>query len=215
MKLICNNCYTGFLQKKLNMRYETPFVWNRIMPDSYIQLIENYDTMNFTNIKMFNCGDRFTEFRNNEDKSAFGMDIDNIITVYWWHYRYDANAKEPIINPPNVYYCKNYEYTLNKYITRLQRMLSTNHEPIFVYHSNTAQLNTTSLNIIDNEQDLIKLIQTTNRMNRKLVLITQYNQLTTYNSNNICVIYNPNILEEWDSMLNKHTDTILKFASSF
>lgn len=214
MKLIGNNCYTGFLLKRIGQQFNTPFVWNRIMPDSYLRLVQYYNNINWANIKMFRTGDVLTAYRNIEDANAFGMTIDNLVTVYWWHYRYDANAKTPIVKSPNIYYCKNYEYTLHKYISRTKRMLHTADEPIFVYHSNTAQLNTTELNLIDSPDYLLKIITAANQSNHKLVLITQFAELQKYSSSNICVIVNDNILEDWDDMLDKHTSRILTFSKS-
>ena len=212
MKLIGNNCYTGFLLKRLGLQYNTPFVWNRIMPDSYLRLVQHYNDIHWANIKMFRTSDVLTAYRNIEDASAFGITIDNLVTVYWWHYRYDANARTPIVKSPNIYYYKNYEYTLHKYLSRTKRMLHTNGDPIFVYHSNTAQLNTTELNLIDSPDYLLKIITAATQYRHKLVLITQFAELQKYESSNICVIINDNILEDWDDMLDKHTNRILEFS---
>ena len=92
-------------------------------------------------------------------------------------------------------------------------MLHTADEPIFVYHSNTAQLNTTELNLIDSPDYLLKIITAANQASHKLMLITQFAELQKYASSNICVIVNDNILEDWDDMLNKHTNRILEFIN--
>ena len=52
MNLISRSCLDGFMCKYiLSKPNNNPFIWNIILLDSYKNLIENYDSINFRNIK--------------------------------------------------------------------------------------------------------------------------------------------------------------------
>lgn len=49
MKIICNNCLSGFFLKNNNCAYDTPFVWNRIHLLDFCKLLYCFDSIDFNN----------------------------------------------------------------------------------------------------------------------------------------------------------------------
>lgn len=217
MNLICNNCFTGFFQKKNNLRYETPFVWNRINPKDFIYLMEHFDTINFNDIEL-KCNKDVKRYKElSVNMKSFCIIIENEVFVFYNHYKYRAEAKTPVIETPDVYYYRNFEYTLNKYNERLKRMDKTK-TPIFIYHSNTTNRANESENwkLIDKKEDLEKMIDIANKKKYKFIAITQFQELENFNSDNILILYLPTTDKTYWSfpkMVDKYNDEILEFIN--
>jgi hypothetical protein len=60
----------------------------------------------------------------NNDPLIPGLTINDVATVYFPHYRYDANAVTPIHHTINVFYRRNYEYAASKYFSRLKKWMT-------------------------------------------------------------------------------------------
>ena len=61
--------------------------------------------------------------------------IDNHIKVQYVHYLFDRNADTLKTKGPNVYWNKIWEYIVNKYNERVERMLTKKNKPIFIIGS--------------------------------------------------------------------------------
>lgn len=122
MQIICNNCASGFLYKKMNMMYNNPFMWNLIPADSFLYLMLNWDNINFNKI----------DFPDKTPKKGIDIIIDSKIIIRYIHILYDKKAIKPIKNFVDVYYNKPWEYALEKYNNRCKRMFETKENPIFL-----------------------------------------------------------------------------------
>lgn len=135
MNIICNNCGGADFYKLSKQSFKNPFVWSCIFADDMINLIQHYDTIDFTNTTLV----RFTEacaganfYEYDERKKICGIKINNVFTVYFTHYVFDPAYKIPTKVGPDIRYYRNFEYVCTKYDERLKRMLDKNEEPIFV-----------------------------------------------------------------------------------
>lgn len=121
MNIISNNCLSGFLYKDfLRTEFENPFVWSVIDFKSMLYLIQNYNKINFKNFELIK-----------DNNWNFSIIIDNNIKVQYVHYKFSPTAKTVQINPKiagEVFYNKIWEYIINIYNKRLERMIN---EPIF------------------------------------------------------------------------------------
>ena len=92
--IISNDCVGAYIYRDcLNTDNLNPFVWCSIDIENFSKLIENYDNINFKNIK---C-DLIT---NNSGVCKLGsltpkINIDNIVDVNYFHYIYDKSIKLP------------------------------------------------------------------------------------------------------------------------
>lgn len=117
----------GFISKK-KLEYNNPFMWCLIPPKSFLYLYNNFKTINFKNFEL------------KKDGEWYKIVIDKKIEVYYPHYKFDKNATSPEKckgRDIDVYYCRIYEYILEKYQTRLYRMSGT---PIFIINDTKTEL---------------------------------------------------------------------------
>lgn len=123
MKIISNNCISGFLYKSLRLPCNHPFFWNLIHLDDFITLVDNYETIDFNNV----------ELKCEQGLKKFKLVIDNKITLNKNHYIFSPNDIIPRECNNNIYYNKIWEYIINEYNKRLLKM--TNEKPVFILHN--------------------------------------------------------------------------------
>ena len=126
MLIISNNCISGFLQRDyFKQAYNNPFIWTTIEPNDFINLVLNFDSINFKKFELF------------KDKDwNFFLNIDNCFDVRFTHYKFNANTSKLTIGGPNkndIFYNKIWEYIVEKYTSRLNRMLTVKEEPTFLW----------------------------------------------------------------------------------
>lgn len=122
MNIISNSCLGSFLYKDvLKTVYQNPFCWNVIDDDSLIYLIQNYDNINFNNFELVK-----------DEQNNFYIIIDNKVKVWYIHYRYSTTDKIIRHEGEDVFYAKIWEYIVDCYQRRLERMITSNENPIFV-----------------------------------------------------------------------------------
>ena len=86
---ISNNCIGGRLYECLNEQYQNPFIWTIVMPNDFLYLVENYDKINFKNIKI-----EYGVFTNRPWKKYRYL-IDNKVGLVAYHYEKDNNVEKP------------------------------------------------------------------------------------------------------------------------
>ena len=133
MNLISNTC-TGVLVYKdyLKIEYNNPFCWNFIDDINYYNLIKNFEKLNFNNYELIKTEDW-----------KFYIKIDNLVTIYYPHYKFSKDYNKITTINDDIYYNKIWEYIVEKYEIRTKRMLQLNENPIFIVgSSNIGQLYT-------------------------------------------------------------------------
>lgn len=137
MSLISNSCVTGYLYKDyFKIPFQNPFIWSYIDINSFINLMINYQTLNYNNIKMENTNH---------------IIIDGLVDVHYLHYVKDSTYNVPTyIKSDNTIRYKNIEdYVIDKYKSRLKRM-SVNEEPIFIIAHSYKYLTIKDLQLLAN-----------------------------------------------------------------
>ena len=121
MILISHNCLAGHLYKLIGQKYTCPFIWTVIDFNSMKTLITEWDKINFKNYKL--------EKDNNWN---FKIIIDNKVTAQYVHYKFDPTATVLIKKGPgDICYNKIWEYIINRYEERVNRMCCEKTKPIF------------------------------------------------------------------------------------
>lgn len=135
MNLISNNCAGARFYQMNNMEFTNPFMWCCIFADDFISLVKQYDNINFSNIKDIFLTKEVSDYNKynlyDESKHISGINVDGIFSVYYTHYIYDEKYKEPTKSGVDILYYKNCEYSHNKYIERLNRMIMNGKPPVF------------------------------------------------------------------------------------
>lgn len=122
---ISNNCIGGRLYQCLNEQYQNPFIWTIVMPEDFLYLVENYDKIDFKNIKIENG-----VFTNRSCKKHRYL-IDGKIGLVAYHYEKDSNVEKPTKIGSDLHISDIENYMVSKYLQRLERMRLT--KPIFVF----------------------------------------------------------------------------------
>jgi len=123
MNIITNRCLGAYIYRDiLKMSYKNPFIWSGIALDDFNTLFAEYEKIDFSKYEI----QPLPEYEN----KRYCLRIDDKITVKYRHVIFDAEHKSPFIKGENIYYNKPYEYVVEKYDERLQRMTD---KPIFFY----------------------------------------------------------------------------------
>lgn len=185
MNIICNDCLSGFLYKSLNIQFNNPFFWSRIYLNDFIHLIDGIDNLDLYDFELKLNKDYANSFNLKEIDRLSPVIYLQGIRVFFNHYKYDPSARTPRIEIPDVYYYRNYEYAISKYLKRLDRFNKKDIQVIF--HWNDLQNDAV-------EQDIYKLIETCIAHNYKLIIV----------SNKVIKTTHPLILTIYDSdVVNK------------
>lgn len=138
MNLISDCCFGAYVYRDyLKIEYQNPFIWSSILLKDMASLIKNYAVINFSKVKLirfrdhvstdFFCGDKFMLSQYN---TLTGLEVDGKFKVFWTHNYYDPTATVPKKLGGEVYYCKNYLYTVNNWFKRMPRMANAG-KPVF------------------------------------------------------------------------------------
>lgn len=162
MNLVCNNCASGFVYQKLGIEYNNPFMWNLISVESFKNLMCQWNSLNLAAIKL----------PNEPPLKGVPLIIDSKVEVKYIHILYDKDASTPYKKFVDVYSNAPWTYAINKYITRLKRMLACKQCPIFLISDD----HTTETVDTIRPDNSIKLMDTLNeaKIPYKIVWATQH-----------------------------------------
>lgn len=136
INLISNNCIGGELEAILHVHHNNPFVWNLIYATEFIKLFQNFDSINFSKINLIRLSSTIESINHdvhrNPNYKICGLRIDDLVNIYYTHYRYDRTADVPTKRFCDVYYKRNFEYVVDTYNRRLERMLHSDLSPSFL-----------------------------------------------------------------------------------
>lgn len=193
--IICNCCWSGFLYKHANKRFDNPFFWSRIYTSSFTKLLKNFFAINFCHVKMCSCDDdiKFDPWSIKPfDQKIILTDYD--IHVTYHHYHYSVNDIVPRRDGVNIYYNKHYELVFANYMKRAARIPSME-SPIWLY--------------LDNEQpgfssiaDKVELLKTAASCKRPLIYYTEDESFRKYETETVKVIVDK--ILSWDDLTNKY-----------
>ena len=175
MNLIGNCCISSNLLRKWGFGNTNPFSWVELDFDSFYNLLTDYENINWEDIKLSHRPHPYTE-----GQVVFELTIDNRVKLTFIHMLYDAHAKKPIVHIADVYYCRIWEYIIQKYFERLQIMLESNKEPIFV----------TEWEHLNFDEAAFKKLLNTD-LKYKVIVITYNTKFKYIKKNNLLVIYDP------------------------
>lgn len=121
--IISNCCGGADIYIRNSVKFTNPFVWSEVFESDLFKLIEHFEKLNFDNYDL-----------ERKENKIFGVKVDDTFTIWFPHYKFDANCTIPTKKGFDTYYNKNYEYVLEKYIDRSKRM-SSDYMPFFLIFS--------------------------------------------------------------------------------
>lgn len=94
--IISNNCWGGFIYKKFNLEYKTPFIGLFIFSEDYIRMLKNFDVID-NELKFIQASD--SKYKNELLKSnTFNKypiaKLDDDVEIHFLHYKTECEARE-------------------------------------------------------------------------------------------------------------------------
>ena len=174
MNLIGNCCISNHLANLANEGNSNPFTWIDMDFNSLLYLITHWENINWKDYEL--SREKHPYYKNH---NLYEIIIENKIHLKYVHYLFDKTATTLKTQPPNTYYCRIWEYIVQKYEERTKRMLARNEKPVFI----------TEWEHLDYDESAFWKIEKED-LKYKLVVIT-YNKNLKTNNKNILVIYDP------------------------
>ena len=177
MNLIANNCLGAFIYEKNKMQFSNPFIWSLTKADSLIYVMKHYKDINWENIEL-------DKFINAGGEKCYSIIVDDNVRINYTHYIQGSKSDKERIVGRNVYDYRAYEYTFNKYTSRVKRMMCNNEKPVFLILECTKDL-------YDYNFDKLKEICECDTQYKRII-ITQYDKLKKYKNDKIKIIIDKN-----------------------
>lgn len=126
MNLIANNCVGARIYERSGVQFNNPFTWCIINFNDYINLIKNFNNINFYNIKVS------LELYKNHSKKSIICELEHNIKLHYIHYVYDNCSTHKNENGVDVYSKTIIKYFTDLYYRRLDRMDTLKEQPTFI-----------------------------------------------------------------------------------
>ena len=182
---ISNTCIGAYTYKHLRKKFDNPFMWNIIDYSDFVSLYNNFDNIDFLN---FTC--EKSSLNSDFYNDTFDIIIDNNVRVHYVHH-HNSDEFETIKNiegdnSDNLYYKFMKGYVIEKYVTRINRMLENNMEPVFILCSHPSKYFNSRFTI-ENINDFL-----TNQHNfrYKIYIIRNSENIININDKNIIYVDN-------------------------
>lgn len=173
MNLIGNCCISNFISQIAGEGNTNPFTWIDLDFDSLYYLITNWENVKWNDYELNRVKHPY------QNCDLFEIVVENKAHLRYIHYLFDKTASQPRTIGQDVRYCKIWEYIVQKYEERKQRMLERNEKPVFITEWEHMDYDEAAFWKIEKED-----------LKYKLVVIT-YNKNLKTNNKNILVIYDP------------------------
>lgn len=196
MLVFSNNCCGAYFYNYMNVQYNNPAIWCRILYDSMYYIVTHYNDIDWLNYEIR---------KSTRKQNTFDIVVDNKFFINYSHYLQDSSCSSIITTSKydkehkvhymgDVKYCKIWEYIVQKYVDRCKRLLTTQENPCFIIRDDEHFLSNATRSTVHCVSDII------NCTPYKTIVLTQNKSLISVNAN--CkVIY---------TSMNLHPDDNIK-----
>ena len=175
MNLIGNCCISNFLLRKWGFGNTNPFTWIDMDFNSLYNILTSYDTIDWEAIELSHRTHPYSP-----RQEMFELTVDDKVKLSFVHCIFDPNATQPQVIGMDVHYCKIWEYIVQKYEERKDRMLNAGKPPMFVAEWEHLDYDESAFNKILNLD-----------LQYKVVIITYNTKYINTQKDNLLVIYDP------------------------
>lgn len=179
--VIVNDCIGGYLYRLAGVKFPNPFIWTAVGFESFLYLIQNYDSLDFED---------FLIVRHPTDKRLFNIIIADKVTVKCPHWLFDIKYNKPTrVDSVNIHYNRIWLYIADKYTSRLARMRKLGVKPVFIMDFK---------DWLYCDKDKLKILfDASDSISYPLYVLVPYKEYDGYKVGNITMVY--------DSDFNTHT----------
>ena len=130
--IISNNCLMSFYYKENALgAFPTPFAWCRLSAVDMSNLILNFYRINWAHITLRHGSEVPNTIEDKKDRYA--IIIDNKIIARYTHIVFNEKCIQPSVIENDILYNKPWELIASNYKRRVNRMISLNRLPAFIY----------------------------------------------------------------------------------
>ena len=174
MNLVANSCIGGYLYRLNSEAFSNPFMWAMLKCNDMIKCINGFNKVNWGNIKL-------TEDIDNPlpNRHTYNVTVDNEFTIHYTHYLLNHKYNEPTRLGVDVHGSSIYEYVVDKYLSRVRRMINNGTQPVFVILCAEFMRYDFSLS------NCVKLINETNTAQYHKILLCNHPSLLDYQSDTV------------------------------
>ena len=124
--IICNNCVGAEIYRMLGCQFDNPFMWNLIEFDSYAKLIEEFDTLDLSDISTRVVKDDAY----GKDRHSVVLTVAGHIEIPFIHHHWSETARTPMRSGRELYYSDIQALVKDNWNRRMQRMSD---DILFIY----------------------------------------------------------------------------------
>lgn len=135
--IIGNDCLAAFIYKKLNMKFDNPFMYSTIIDTEYYKLVYSFNSLNLYNYTYYTLSESKNDYSHISLISKLGPQnlycflIDNTVEIAFLHHVQSDYFTEKTKVGSEVYYNNVINILINNYENRLRRM---NGDIKFIYN---------------------------------------------------------------------------------
>lgn len=131
--IVANDCVGGYIYRNLETEFLSPFIWVVVLIDGMVNLSNNWETIDFSNIEIFPASGNF------EKRTTMNMIVDEQCFIKLIHHEFvpgNKSNKSKIV-PPSVFWDERIcDYIKQKWFNRVSAMKMMRKKPLFVYNVN-------------------------------------------------------------------------------
>ena len=116
--IVSNNCLGARIYTLLNRQYDNPFMWCLISPYDYFTLMENFDSIDFTDVVPRIQQDSPM----NQNTNVVTLRIGGLIDIPYVHHHEDKDCDEVKTIGVDKYYKNMRQYVCDAFSRRIKRM---------------------------------------------------------------------------------------------
>lgn len=129
MNVISTNCAGSYIMTSGTQPLGNPFAWAFTPYKSIRVLLEQFNEINFANIKLS---------ESTRWKGTYTLTIDDIVDIYYIHYHFNPMRITPYKENNDISMCNIWEYIIDKYLLRTKRMIRNGEQPSFLILQNNS-----------------------------------------------------------------------------
>lgn len=114
--------------------------------ESSYNLVKYWDEIDFTNYELVK-----------DDNWNFSINVDNKVKIQYVHYKFSPKYSKPTKVDVDIFYNKIWEYITDKYNSRVNRMLKSKEDPIFIFACAKGAVNKRSSFTLEQQEKLASL----------------------------------------------------------
>ena len=123
MNVVSNNCAGSYFMTHGSEKLGNPFSWAIITYSSMDNMLSHFYDIDWA---------KFALNKSTRWPGTVFVTVDNLVDIHYIHYHHNPVNKTPVVHGHDISSSNIWEYIVEKYTTRLKRMVAAKQEPKFL-----------------------------------------------------------------------------------